>query len=114
MDKMVEFALGEFAHSAEKAIVARAHRQRAEIRLQGFGIVRFDKTNRKRPAAGQQEDVAVLPKVLKAKCRHGPLPNWFPETFAGAPDRRPQARQNGFSASRTTSLQESPTSCNSR
>src|SRR6516225_2524531 len=88
MDELIQLRRRQFAHGAEKAIVSRAHRQRAEIILQGFSIVRFDEPNQKRLAVGQMQGVGVLPQVLKSKRAHRKLPSVFRKS-----GRRPPWRQ---------------------
>src|SRR5258708_28256142 len=119
MDEAVEFALRQFAHGAEKAVVARAHRKPPEVTLQDLSVARLDKPHHQRFAVAQAQDVGVLPKLVEAKRGHCKLPKFseqpFPKSrWPASPSRgdaglAAYARQNGFSASRMMSLRQSPT-----
>src|ERR1019366_8260790 len=57
----------QFADGAEKAVVAGAGREAAEIALQRLGVIRLDQPHLERPAASQPQDIGMLPQLVEAK-----------------------------------------------
>src|SRR5207248_658154 len=118
MDEVLQYGLRQLADRAQEAVVAGAGCERAEVVLEQLRIARLDKAHRDGLAVAQPQDVRMLPQIVEAKRGHG----WAPVVWKHCRRRQlaapamgwTQARQNGFSASRTTSLQDRPTSCSSR
>ena len=75
MDEMIELGLRQFAHGAEEAVVAGAHRQRPEVGLQFLGVPRLDKAHRHGLAVAQPQDIGMLPEVVETKRCHRRLPS---------------------------------------
>jgi hypothetical protein len=88
MDEVTEFGRRQLPHRAEEAVVAGADRERAEVTLQDFGVLRLDKTHRQRLAIAQPQDIGVLPQVIETKRNHRMLPPVREKTMAGVPRKR--------------------------
>src|SRR4051794_41499075 len=73
MGEVIEFGVRKLADRPQKAVVARARGERAEIVLQFRCITRLDKTYRHRLAGTRSQHVGVLFEVIETQRDHDTL-----------------------------------------
>src|ERR1700756_3191897 len=83
MGEAIEQRLREFAHRTEKAVVAGARRQRAEIVLQLLRVTRLHKAHRHGVATARAHDVGISLQIVEPKPGH--LKSSRGKEMAGAP-----------------------------
>src|SRR5262249_14340684 len=98
MGEALEQRLRQFAHGAEKAVVAGALRQRAVVILQLFAVARLDKAHRDRFAITGAEHIGILLEIVKPQPAHGSLPEGIFEKKLPAPLFERRRRLGCFSS----------------